>query len=150
MINTRRGAIGNYPNRLLYFINSRQATYEEVSRLFMSNIAYVRVYHNLSAIGGLINDQNYSDHIAGIQLVEIPPDELKKYHAIDEKIEGYIEPKTFDQIGKMTLWWSPFLIVNGETGTTQIKLPFELKGKRINIQGVTNSGKLVYYNQILN
>lgn len=149
-MNTRRGAIGNSPQRLLYFINSRQATYDEVSRLFMNTIAYVRVYHNLSAIGGLINDKNYSSHIAGIQLVEIPPDELRKFHTIDEKIEGYIEPKTFDQIGKMTLWWNPFFIVDSETGNTTIKLPVELKGKRINIQGVTNSGKLVYYNQIVN
>lgn len=88
-------------------------------------------------------------HIAGVQLVEIPPDELRKYHAIDEKIEGYIEPKTFDQIGKMTLWWNPSLILNSESGITSIKLSVQLKGKRINIQGVTNSGKLVYYNQIL-
>ncbi|HMR19338.1 MAG TPA: hypothetical protein PKA53_08570 [Sphingobacterium sp.] len=143
-VNTTKGALSRNVNQVAFFLNRQQVDYQYIKDMDMINFAYVRVFYDPSSVPGLTMNGQYR---SVLQLVELPPSERRGSITRNTKVEGYVEIKDFADVGKMTYWWQPLLQTSG--GSALLKLPMELLGKRISIQGVTASGKLVYFNGVI-
>lgn len=125
----------------------------------VSNYAYIKSYRSFPPANGA----------AAVLIFELAPSEkdrdFGKY--VDEQtILGYMPIKQFTQRdysggtaqeeilddNRMTLYWNPFVSIDSTTSSKQIKFfnNSKAKGFCITIQGVSNTGELIYYRRIFN
>lgn len=125
----------------------------------VSNYAYIKCYRSFPPANGA----------AAVLVFELAPSEkdrdFGKY--VDEQtILGYMPIKQFTQRdysseadkeltsddNRMTLYWDPFVSIDSTAASKQIKFfnNSKAKGFCITIQGVTNTGELIYYRRIFN
>jgi len=125
----------------------------------VSNYAYIKCYRSFPPANGA----------AAVLVFELAPSEkdrdFGKY--VDEQtILGYMPIKQFSQRdysneadkelmpedNRMTLYWDPFVSIDSTAASKQIKFfnNSKAKGFCITIQGVTNTGELIYYRRIFN
>ncbi|PUV22813.1 hypothetical protein [Sphingobacterium athyrii] len=125
----------------------------------VSNYAYIKCYRSFPPANGA----------AAVLIFELAPSEkdrdFGKY--VDEQtILGYMPIKQFTQRdysseidkeltpedNRMTLYWDPFVSIDSTAASKQIKFfnNSKAKGFCITIQGVCNTGQLVYYRRIFN
>ncbi|MNG71119.1 hypothetical protein D3C79_295230 [compost metagenome] len=125
----------------------------------VSNYAYIKCYRSFPPANGA----------AAVLIFELAPSEkdrdFGKY--LDEQTTfGYMPIKQFTQRdysddtnkgkiledNRMTLYWDPFVSIDSTAASKQIKFfnNSKAKGFCITIQGVCNTGQLVYYRRIFN
>lgn len=125
----------------------------------VSNYAYIKSYRSFPPANGA----------AAVLIFELAPSEkdrdFGKY--VDEQtILGYMPIKQFTQRdysggtaeeeklddNRMTLYWDPFVSIDSTISSKQIKFfnNSKAKGFCITIQGVSNTGELIYYRRIFN
>lgn len=138
-----------------YYINEIETTAEEVSYLGMSEIAYVKVIEGPTptASGGPV-----------LAVYTLPASEIVRNRGrlVDlQKVKGYTSLHSFQSVNenlnlngfgdRVTLYWNPLLVYYKNVAEKEIEfINNNRAGKvRVTIQGITKSGKMVYYQKEL-
>lgn len=124
-----------------------------------SNYAYIKCYRSFPPSNGA----------AAVLIFELAPSEKDRdfgKYMDEQTILGYMPIKQFTkrnypneadkeripEDNRMTLYWDPFVSIDSTAASKQIKFfnNNKAKGFCITIQGVTNTGELIYYRRIFN